>query len=174
MNWLLRLYPARWRERYGEEFSAVLASQQASVGVVLDVVAGAIDAHLYPQIHRSQIQQSDSISIKGDDTMTFAMLQRCAAGGPKVSREDRCVAALYAIVSALVIAALYLGLTKIYRGAPAVQALLYASFPFTALVEEQTAYLRKRSWLTQAFLMSGGFLGIYLLMLAVCMGLSKL
>ena len=27
MTWLLQLYPARWRERYGEEFGAVLASQ---------------------------------------------------------------------------------------------------------------------------------------------------
>jgi hypothetical protein len=50
MKWLLQLYPARWRERYGEEFGAVLASQRASVGMVLDVLGGAIDAHLYPQI----------------------------------------------------------------------------------------------------------------------------
>jgi hypothetical protein len=34
MKWLLQLYPARWRERYGEEFGAVLASQRASVGMV--------------------------------------------------------------------------------------------------------------------------------------------
>ncbi|MGA7907007.1 MAG: hypothetical protein WCA16_06325 [Candidatus Sulfotelmatobacter sp.] len=174
MNWLLRLYPVRWRERYGEEFRAVLASQPASVGLVLDVLAGAVDAHLYPQIHHTQIQQSDSISIQGDDTMTLAMFQRCAAGGPNVSRQDRCIASLYAIVSALMIAAVYLALTRIYRGAPSVQALLYASFPFTALVEEQTAYLRKRSWPTQAFVMGGGFLGIYLLMLAVCAVASKL
>ena len=37
MIWLLRLYPAQWRERYGEEFRAVLASQRASPGLVLDV-----------------------------------------------------------------------------------------------------------------------------------------
>ncbi len=46
MKWLLQLYPAPWRERYGEEFGAVLASQRASPGMVLDVLGGAIDAHL--------------------------------------------------------------------------------------------------------------------------------
>jgi hypothetical protein len=76
MNWLLPLYPARWRVRYGEEFGAVLASQHASVGLVLDVLAGAVDAHLYPQIQNSQ-----SKPMKGDDTMTLEMLQRCAVGG---------------------------------------------------------------------------------------------
>src|SRR5260370_9602091 len=75
-NWLLPLYPARWRVRYGEEFGAALASQHASVGLVLDVLAGAVDAHLYPQIQNSQ-----SKPIKGDDTMTLEMLQRCAVGG---------------------------------------------------------------------------------------------
>ena len=33
MRWLLRLYPAAWRERYGEEFGAILDSQRASVGL---------------------------------------------------------------------------------------------------------------------------------------------
>src|SRR5271170_6266994 len=117
MNWLLRLYPARWRERYGEEFGAVLASQRASVGLVLDVLGGAIDAHLYPQT-----QLSDSTQTKGEDTMTFAMLQRCAAGGPKLSPSDRRIARRIMIGSALVIAGLEIVLSKIYRGAPAVQA----------------------------------------------------
>ncbi len=99
MNWLLRLYPARWRERYGEEFDAVLASQRASVGLVLDVLGGAIDAHLYPQI-----QHSHSQPIKGDDTMTLEMLQRCAAGGPRLSPRDRRIASRFTILSALAIA----------------------------------------------------------------------
>ncbi|HTC46077.1 MAG TPA: hypothetical protein VK722_02050 [Candidatus Aquilonibacter sp.] len=185
MNWLLRLYPARWRERYGEEFGAVLASQRTSPGLVLDVLAGAIDAHLYPQIPRSDIQQqevqdlqqasiqqgllqqatlqqSQATLIEGKDTMTFQLLQRCAAGGPKLSREDRQAAQRTMIWSALAMSALYMGLTKIYRDAPAVQALFYSSFPFLALVREQTAYLRKRTRATQMLLLVVGFSGMYL------------
>ena len=169
MIWLLRLYPAQWRERYGEEFRAVLASQRASPGLVLDVLSGALDAHLYPQI-----QPSHSKQIKGEDTMTLEMLQRCAAGGPKLSPRDRQIASLFMISSGLLLAALYMALTKIYHAAPAVEAVLYASFPFLGLVYGQTAYLRKRPWLTQAFILGGGLSGLYLFMLAACLIGSRL
>jgi drug/metabolite transporter (DMT)-like permease len=169
MTWLLQLYPARWRERYGEEFGAVLASQRASVGLVLDVLGGAIDAHLYPQI-----QHSRSKPIKEEDTMTLLMLQRCSAGGPKLSPRDQRIASLVMIFSGLVMASLYIGLTKIYHSAPAVQALFYASFPALALIYGETAYLRKRPWLTQVFILGGGLSGLYLFMLAVCVIASKL
>jgi len=46
MRALLRLYPRRWRERYGEEFELVLRSTPPGPGTVLDVVRGALDAHL--------------------------------------------------------------------------------------------------------------------------------
>ena len=166
MNWLLRLYPARWRERYGEEFGAVLASQRASVGLVLDVISGAIDARLYPQIH-PQTQHSDAKPIKREDTMTLAMLQRCAAGGPKLSPSERKIASQLSIMSALVMAVLYLVLTKIYREAPAVQAVYWTSIFFPSIIYQQTAYLKKRLWLTQALVLGAGLSAMYLFMLAV-------
>ena len=176
MNWLLRLYPARWRERYGEEFGAVLASQRATPGLVLDVFAGAIDAHLYPQIH-PQIQDSYSKQGKGDEmgnTMTLQMLQRCAAGGPKLSPSERRIASRLSILSALVMAILYLVLTKIYREAPAVQAVLWTSILFPNFIYQQTVYLKKRLWLTQAFVLVWGLSALYLFMLAVCLIARKL
>jgi len=169
MNWLLQLYPARWRQRYGEEFEAVLAGRRASVGLVLDVLGGAIDAHLYPQI-----QKSNSKPIKEEDTMTFLMLQRCSAGGPKLSRRDQRIASFFMILSALVMAVLYIALTRIYRSAPAVQAVGYASFPALCLVYTEAAYLRKRPWLTQVFILVVGFSGMYLFMLAMCVIGSRL
>jgi hypothetical protein len=46
---LLRLYPRAWRERYGEELSAQLDAQRPlRIGVVADLVRGALDAHLHP------------------------------------------------------------------------------------------------------------------------------
>ena len=50
MRLLLALYPHRWRRRYGAEFGAVLDEQRSSPGLLLDVVLGAIDAHLDPQV----------------------------------------------------------------------------------------------------------------------------
>lgn len=43
---LLRLYPHRWRDRYGDEFLALLEQQPVTPIVVLDVLLGALDAHL--------------------------------------------------------------------------------------------------------------------------------
>jgi hypothetical protein len=43
---LLRLYPRRWRERYGPEFEALLGELPLSLSVVLDVARGAVRAHL--------------------------------------------------------------------------------------------------------------------------------
>ena len=47
---LVRLYPRAWRERYGEEFVALLEERPASLRDALDVALGAADAHLRPQV----------------------------------------------------------------------------------------------------------------------------
>ena len=46
MRLLMRLYPRRWRERYGEEFELFLRATPPDPGTALDVVRGALDAHL--------------------------------------------------------------------------------------------------------------------------------
>jgi hypothetical protein len=43
---LLRLYPRRWRERYGDEFELVLRAWTPGSRAALDVVRGALDAHV--------------------------------------------------------------------------------------------------------------------------------
>lgn len=106
--------------------------------------------------------------------MTLAMLQRCVAGGPRLSPLDKRAASRSMIISALAMALLYVLLTKIYRGALPVQAFGCASAPFLGLIYEQTAYLRKRPRLTQAFLLVAGFSAMYLFMLAACIVASKL
>ena len=50
MKTLLRLYPRAWRERYGDEMLALLEAQPASLLDRLDLIGGAIDAHLHPQV----------------------------------------------------------------------------------------------------------------------------
>jgi hypothetical protein len=44
---LLRLYPARWRARYGDEFAAVLGERPLGPFDVADVLLSALDAHLH-------------------------------------------------------------------------------------------------------------------------------
>jgi len=47
---LVRLYPAAWRARYGVEFEQLLAERPPAVRDILDIVAGAVDARLSPQL----------------------------------------------------------------------------------------------------------------------------
>ena len=44
---LLTLYPARWRDRYGEEFAAVLEARPLGPFDVADILLGALDARLH-------------------------------------------------------------------------------------------------------------------------------
>jgi hypothetical protein len=50
MSRLTALYPTTWRDRYGDEFEAVLTARPPSVSERVDIVRGALDAHLHPQV----------------------------------------------------------------------------------------------------------------------------
>jgi len=50
----LRLYPASWRERYGEEMSALLEQHKITPVTWLDLLAGALDAHLDPNFREER------------------------------------------------------------------------------------------------------------------------
>ena len=49
MSGLVRLYPQAWRDRYEAEILELLAERPASLADRLDLIRGAIDAHLHPQ-----------------------------------------------------------------------------------------------------------------------------
>jgi hypothetical protein len=44
MKWLVRLYPPAWRERYEDEFLALLEARPITPAIALDVFRGAADA----------------------------------------------------------------------------------------------------------------------------------
>ena len=50
---LLLLYPRAWRERYGEEFLAVIGSDSLRLPHVIDIVSGAIDAWLSADVRQT-------------------------------------------------------------------------------------------------------------------------
>jgi hypothetical protein len=41
-KWVMRLYPARWRRRYGDELDALLADTGADAGIVADLLRGGV------------------------------------------------------------------------------------------------------------------------------------
>ncbi len=60
MSALLRLYPRAWRERYGDEMLALLEAQPASIFDQLDLILGALDAHLHEQVRGSAEPDKES------------------------------------------------------------------------------------------------------------------
>ena len=47
---LLRLYPSRWRQRYEEEVGALIENEPLSVGLLVDLLRGAFEAHIHPEL----------------------------------------------------------------------------------------------------------------------------
>ena len=80
MKWLLQLYPPRWRQRYGAELAELIASRPFSIGGTLDLLAGAIDAWIHPEL----IAPVTSDAMLASLLMAKMLHQRWAASGPDV------------------------------------------------------------------------------------------
>lgn len=60
---LVRLYPARWRDRYGDEFEALLDERPLGPFDVADIILGALDAQLRLRGHGSHIAHGRGFSM---------------------------------------------------------------------------------------------------------------
>jgi hypothetical protein len=47
---ILRCYPRKWRERYETELRDIVATERLAPGLILDLLAGALDARLHPNL----------------------------------------------------------------------------------------------------------------------------
>ena len=65
VNWILRLYPAAWRQRYQEEMQALLELHTITAATALDLLFGALDAWRDP-VYRTR----ESMPQKFLDTLT--------------------------------------------------------------------------------------------------------
>jgi hypothetical protein len=66
MNLLVRLYPRAWRGRYGDELAALLEDRPPGPFDVVDLVLGALDAHLHLRGlgHRSDHRKGIPMSLR--------------------------------------------------------------------------------------------------------------
>src|SRR5207253_6150725 len=105
---LLRFYPARWRERYGEEVADLLATEPPSVPRVVDLLRGLIDAHLHPELVDSALAAVPAAGERSAEMRTH--------GSGTVARLAR-VAMLTALIAMPAVAAggvgYYLGRSQV-------------------------------------------------------------
>lgn len=65
MSRLVRLYPPAWRERYKAEFMELLETRPPTSADRIDILRGAFDAHLHPQVlHPRTVQAPAPSSVE--------------------------------------------------------------------------------------------------------------
>ena len=155
MTWLLKLYPPRWRRRYGDEFIELMKTQSFSVGTVLDVMAGAVDAWLNPQV--STVRHSPD--TKGESTMVARVMRlKCAGYGPAVTNSDVRKGVVVTLGGTLLLTLIWMWGVREFDRNPYVMAIL----PLAYLIP-QVLGLRYTSWKGRSaraqMILIGGLLG---------------
>jgi hypothetical protein len=153
MTVLLKLYPPSWRRRYGEELGALIDAQPVSIGNTIDVISGAIDAWIHPQLI-AIIQPATT--AKGEKPMSAENLRfRCAGYQPHITRTDQRKSAATMLIATVVLSLGWMWLHVRTHGAPYVDA--FSLMPFLAgwLLSMRYTYLKERSGPAQAIFMAG-------------------
>jgi hypothetical protein len=149
-TWLLKLYPPAWQRRYGPELADLVAAQPFSIGGALDLLGGAIDAWLNPQLIRSTPDTTGGVS------MTARLLRLgCAGYGPQVTREDKVRSTVVNIGGTLLLTLVWLALFwSSKREEPGARTYITAAAPMAYLlpylVGLRYTSLKGRSPLAQA------------------------
>jgi hypothetical protein len=147
VTWLLWLYPPAWRRRYGGELADLIATQPASFGNAIDLVAAAIDAWLNPQSSTAAAAGEK----KGAGAMDFRMLQlKCAGYGANVTSADARKAAAVTIGGTLALVVPWVWAKAQYGSAPYLDSVMLVSWVYPFLLSLRYTSLKGRSGRVQA------------------------
>jgi len=81
MSALVRLYPRAWRERYEAEFLDLLEARPPTLGDRFDILRGALDARLHPQVQQPEAPEPAAVDAAPDDTVVVRRLGYAALAG---------------------------------------------------------------------------------------------
>ena len=103
-RFLLRCDPARWRARYGDEFTEILAERPLGPFDVADVLLGALDAHLHLRGIGAASEHGRgfamSLRIGGVAAVIGAVLWFIGIAGASATEADELFAALALLATA--------------------------------------------------------------------------
>jgi hypothetical protein len=156
MTWLLRLYPCEWRRRYGAEVEEVLAQQSFSYRVLIDLLGGAIDAHLKPQ----------AFAQAANNTGAPDMIHRLKSCDDlaEMSPRDTAIATTLTLLSGLVVAAiLILGSSRM------TEIIALTMSPAVLVAPTQWMMTRGHSAVARIALIAGPFAVCFLIGLAAAL-----
>ena len=159
MTWLLRLYPPRWRRRYGDELRTLLGSQPFSLHAAVDLIAGAIDAWLEPQ----KIPMQPDESPEGVTMIGTMMKLGCAGSGGRVTREDAWKSAAVTLGGTLLFTALWMALRLRLSERAYADAFSAMAFLVPYLFSMHYTSLKGRSLRTKSIFIGGMILVLTLI-----------
>ena len=163
MIWLIKLYPPAWRRRYGREMAELIASQPASFGTAIDLVAAAVDAWLNPQSSTA----TAAAGSKGEGTMIAERLRlRCAGYGAPVTAKDGLKGAAFIIAGTFVLMLAISWAMGRYGKNPYLLSLQSMSWLFPMLYSQRYWALKGQPGSVQAVLIGGPALTILAIALA--------
>jgi hypothetical protein len=138
-----------------------VGTRRATLGAVIDIVAGALDAWLQPQ----SIIAADHIEEKA---MVSTLMKRCAAGS-SVSTREAGIGAAIMLGGTLALTAVYLYLAARYRGNELVDTFGVLIYPASLALAMPFSSFRNKSWRTRL-----GVMASVLLILALASYLAAL
>jgi hypothetical protein len=144
---LLRLYPRAWRERYQEEFVAMVGSRPVSAQQVIDIVSGAIDAWLSADVRRAS--QALGPIPTGARAMTLKSMMVCDQSKLRMTTRDGMIGA--AVMLAGSAAGSLLGIAARRAGwTLTADVLLNLAFPGSMMLSMPFWLMKGQPWKAQA------------------------
>jgi hypothetical protein len=148
---LLHLYPRAWRERYGDEFLELVTDRPLNVGQVIDIVSGAIDAHLSSDI-RAMASRGHVTHIQGGTAVMEALKQSCIHDRQAIlSKRDAWTGAGVMVGGSILMSVLGIVLNRAGFDTFG-EAVKAAAFPVSMLLSMPFTFVKGKSWKAQGVL----------------------
>jgi hypothetical protein len=145
---LVRLYPRAWRERYAEEFLAMLGPNRLRLQQVIDILSGAIDAWLSADVRGATRVAS---ATGGHLVKTIAI---CERNKQRYTARDGLIGAAIMLTASALFA--FFG-TALRRSGFQVagEMVLSMSFPVSCTLSMPFWLMKHQPWKAQAVIVGG-------------------
>jgi hypothetical protein len=155
MTWLLRLYPAPWRRRYGDEVAGMIADRRFSLRIAVDLVAGAIDVWLHPSVTLAAAAAAEPHTEAKTMLSRLARFDCTGALGPDVTRADKRKANMVTLGGTVVLTLIWMSAHIRAGDTPYLDALSPMAFIVPMLLSMRYTSLKKRPASVQAVFIGG-------------------
>jgi hypothetical protein len=157
---LLRLYPRWWRDRYGEEFLALVGGRPLNLAQVIDIVSGAIDARLSSDVRASASAERRNPAAQGGTAVIQTLTKVCGHNrNVPFSVRDSLIGAGVIVLGSIVLSAAGVFLDQ-SGFETAGEALKDVAFPGALTLSMPFTWTRGQPWKAQVVIV-GGTLAIF-------------